>query len=171
MAGLRILVALAMVTMLVLCVVGPCSGFVIQLEANDESCFYEDLMNNDKMGVTFEVGTGGNLDIDFRITGPGGRNVYEGLREKSNTYTFLAEESGRYTYCFSNKMSIRAKKTVTFSAVAVDHTQPTEVPKVQAAVQGHGEGLLLLFHFLGILEYWNIGIGILTNLHPHSSHR
>lgn len=127
-----------MAVALLLCVVavGTSQGFVIQLEANEEACFYEDLRLNGKMGVTFEVGSGGNLDIDFRITGPNGKNLHEGFREQSNTFTFLAQEEGRHTYCFSNKMSIRAKKTVTFTAVAVDDTQAaTEAPQPQGGSQ------------------------------------
>jgi len=96
-------------------------GFVVQLAANEEACFYEDLAVGDRMGVTFEVGVGGRLDIDFRITGPSGRVLHEGQRERSNTYTFLAEEAGRHTFCFSNQMSVRAQKTVTFTVATVDN--------------------------------------------------
>ena len=96
-------------------------GFVVQLAANEEACFYEDLAVGDRMGVTFEVGVGGRLDIDFRITAPNGLVLHEGQRERSNTYTFQSEEAGRHTFCFSNQMSVRAQKTVTFTVATVDN--------------------------------------------------
>lgn len=121
---------LCVLLMMLVCLLAPSmSGFVITLDANEDSCFFEHLSTGDKMGVTFEVGVGGRLDIDFRITSPGGRTLHEGLREKANTYSFIAEQPGPYTYCFSNKMSVRAKKTVTFTVATKSTTQEAQPQK------------------------------------------
>lgn len=116
-------------------------GFALKLPAGTERCFYEVLEKDQKMGVTFEVGSGGHLDIDFKVRGlpgafafssaahasnvrcaqifePTGRVLFAGNRESSETYTFVAELAGRYEYCFSNEMSSVTEKGITFSVVA-----------------------------------------------------
>ncbi|KPI98800.1 Transmembrane emp24 domain-containing protein 2 [Papilio xuthus] len=67
------------------------------------------------MGLTFEIAEGGFLDIDITITGPDGAVIHKGERESSGIYTFSAPTSGRYTYCFSNKMSTMTPKVVMFN--------------------------------------------------------
>lgn len=53
---------------------------------------------------------GGFLDVDVMITDPEGKIVHQGNRETFGTYTFSATTPGRYTYCFSNKMSTMTPK-------------------------------------------------------------
>lgn len=78
------------------------------------------------VGLTFEIAEGGFLDIDVRITGPNGVNIYQGERETSGKYSFAAHTSGVYTYCFSNKMSTMTPKVVMFN-MAIG-----EAPKAEA---------------------------------------
>lgn len=65
-------------------------------------------------GLKFEIAEGGFLDIDVTITGPDGAVITRGERESSGVYTFSAATSGRYTYCFSNKMSTMTPKVQLF---------------------------------------------------------
>lgn len=61
-------------------------------------------------GLTFEIAEGGFLDIDVTISGPDGKVLHQGERESSGMYAFSATVPGRYTYCFSNKMSTMTPK-------------------------------------------------------------
>ncbi|CAH0696792.1 unnamed protein product [Spodoptera exigua] len=88
--------------------------YTITVDAHAEECFFENVEADTKMGLTFEIAEGGFLDIDVTITGPDGAVIYKGERESSGMYTFSAPTSGRYTYCFSNKMSTMTPKVVMF---------------------------------------------------------
>jgi len=41
---------------------------MIELAAGKKECFFEDLHAEDKMTVTYQVGGGGHLDIDFWVS-------------------------------------------------------------------------------------------------------
>lgn len=43
------------------------AAHTITIPANVKECFFEDLQINDKMTITFQVGDGGHLDIDFWV--------------------------------------------------------------------------------------------------------
>lgn len=85
------------------------------------------------MTVTYQVAGGGHLDIDFTMTGPPNDRVMNTQHKKdTGTYSFTAENDGRYTYCFSNEMSTVTGKTVSFNVHGVmyveddGHTAPIE---------------------------------------------
>ncbi|XP_026740524.1 transmembrane emp24 domain-containing protein 2 [Trichoplusia ni] len=90
-------------------------SYTITVDAHAEECFFENVEADTKMGLTFEIAEGGFLDIDVTITGPDGAVIYKGERESSGMYTFSAPTAGRYTYCFSNKMSTMTPKVVMFN--------------------------------------------------------
>jgi len=46
------------------------SSHLIEVPASKKECFFEDLHINDQMTVTYQVGGGGHLDIDFWISDP-----------------------------------------------------------------------------------------------------
>ena len=86
-----------------------------QVDAHAEECFFDKVKAGSKLGLMFQVAEGGFLDIDVRIEGPDGKNLYEGERESNGKYTFAAHMDGVYRYCFSNKMSTMTPKIVMFS--------------------------------------------------------
>ncbi|KAG5858486.1 hypothetical protein JTB14_011340 [Gonioctena quinquepunctata] len=90
-------------------------AYFITVDAHAEECFFDKVEAGTKMGLTFEIAEGGFLDIDVRIIGPDGQNIYQGERETSGKYTFAAHTKGVYTYCFSNKMSTMTPKVVMFN--------------------------------------------------------
>jgi len=140
------------------------AAYTIVIPAGESRCFFEDLEKDTKMGIQFEVGTGGHLDIDFEVRGrasaapcpalreapltahgrlrvlrwlvpapgtqltdPNKRVLFMGVRQNSETYTFAAEQAGRYEYCFKNGMSTVTEKTVSFDVI-VDSNRGTAGP-------------------------------------------
>ena len=45
-----------------------CAAFTVVVLADARVCFYENLKKGDKMGITFQVEHGGNLDIDLDVS-------------------------------------------------------------------------------------------------------
>ncbi|KAL4711873.1 hypothetical protein ACJJTC_006042 [Scirpophaga incertulas] len=89
--------------------------YTITVDAHAEECFFEKVEADTKMGLKFEIAEGGFLDIDVTITGPDGAVITKVERESSGVFTFSAPTSGKYTYCFSNKMSTMTPKVVMFN--------------------------------------------------------
>jgi len=121
MVGYYILLAVAAAVIL------PSSeAFYITVDAHAEECFFDKVKAGSKLGLMFQVAEGGFLDIDVRIEGPDGKNLYEGERESNGKYTFAAHMDGVYRYCFSNKMSTMTPKIVMFTMEILDAAQEKE---------------------------------------------
>ena len=58
--------------------------------------------------------SGGNFDVDYVVTGPSGKVVLEGQKERQAEFVFTATQQGDYKFCFSNEMSTHADKMVDF---------------------------------------------------------
>ncbi|KAH7887975.1 emp24/gp25L/p24 family/GOLD-domain-containing protein [Phlebopus sp. FC_14] len=91
------------------------SAHMINVEASKKECFFEDLHEHDQMTVTYQVGEGGHLDIDFWLTDPEGEVLTKQIRHSTGSTSITAEKDGRYEYCFSNQMSTMADKQVSFN--------------------------------------------------------
>jgi len=134
MVGLRLLV----VTALVLSI--PTSeAFYITVDAHAEECFFDKVTAGSKLGLMFQVAEGGFLDIDVRIEGPDGRNLYEGERESNGKYTFAAHMDGVYRYCFSNKMSTMTPKIVMFTMEILEKEAEKAAGEEGDAVDSHNK--------------------------------
>ncbi|CAB3220464.1 unnamed protein product [Arctia plantaginis] len=107
--------SISLLLMLVFTLFNTAYSYTITVDAHAEECFFENVEADTKMGLTFEIAEGGFLDIDVTITGPDGAVIYKGERESSGMYTFSAPTTGKYTYCFSNKMSTMTPKVVMFN--------------------------------------------------------
>ncbi|KIJ56654.1 hypothetical protein M422DRAFT_197729 [Sphaerobolus stellatus SS14] len=94
-------------------------GHIIEIAASQKECFFEDLHVNDKMTVTYQVGGGGNLDIDFWLADPNNLALGKHLKQSTGSVSITAEHDGRYEYCFSNQMSTVADKIVSFNVHGV----------------------------------------------------
>jgi len=95
------------------------SGHIIEVNAGKKECFFEDLHANDKMTVTYQVGGGGHLDIDFWLQAPAEKVLHKQIKQSTGTASITAEADGRYEYCFSNQMSSIADKIVSFNVHGV----------------------------------------------------
>ncbi|CAG8441485.1 13516_t:CDS:2 [Ambispora gerdemannii] len=120
---------------LLLCFIYFSTAHTITLQPHAKECFFEDLHIDDKMTVTFQVGDGGNMDIDFWILDPADRSVEQHSRQSTGTYGLTAQLDGRYTYCFSNQFSTITGKIVSFNVHGIvyvpddgsdSHTDPLE---------------------------------------------
>lgn len=108
--------AFALTLCLALSLLAPsANAHMIELLPNAKECFFEDLHNGDQMTLTYQVGGGGHLDIDVVLTDPKLRPLFEQKRKDTGTYSFTAQDDGRYTYCFSNEFSTVSDKTVSFN--------------------------------------------------------
>jgi len=92
---------------------------IIEVPASTKQCFFEDLHVHDKMTVTYQVGGGGHLDIDFWLADPTNIAMAKHLKQSTGSATITADKDGRYEYCFSNEMSTIADKTVSFNVHGV----------------------------------------------------
>ncbi|KAG6334381.1 hypothetical protein ID866_4702 [Astraeus odoratus] len=88
------------------------SAHKINVEASKKECFFEDLHQHDQMTITYQVGEGGHLDIDFWLTDPEEVVLAKHIRQSTGSTSITAEKDGRYEYCFSNQMSTMADKQV-----------------------------------------------------------
>jgi p24 family protein beta-1 len=104
----------------------------VQILAHREECFTENVNAGTDLGIVFQVTAGGFLDIDVRISGPDGSEVYAGRRESEGKYYFVAHTTGLYSFCFSNRMSTLTPKTVSFSIKVGKKTEDAPKPSKEA---------------------------------------
>eukprot|EP01086_Lenisia_limosa_P017757 TRINITY_DN9182_c0_g1_i1.p1 TRINITY_DN9182_c0_g1~~TRINITY_DN9182_c0_g1_i1.p1 ORF type:complete len:198 (+),score=44.16 TRINITY_DN9182_c0_g1_i1:85-678(+) len=90
-------------------------SFSIILDAHREQCFYEDIREDTSVTLVFQVTAGGLLDIDATIHSPSGDLLFNGNREKASRYSFKTGNTGTYKFCFSNRISTFAAKTVSWT--------------------------------------------------------
>ncbi|VDM66419.1 unnamed protein product [Strongylus vulgaris] len=126
--------------LLVTLLASSASGYYINIDANEEQCFFDRVISGTKIGLMFEVAEGGFLDIDVKITGPDNKVIYKGERESSGKYTFAAHMDGVYTYCFGNQMSTMTPKAVMFTIEIVEPQQ-----QQQGAAQSQDAGIYVDF--------------------------
>ncbi|KIM67894.1 hypothetical protein SCLCIDRAFT_13962 [Scleroderma citrinum Foug A] len=120
------------------------SAHKITIEASKKECFFEDLHQHDQMTITYQVGEGGHLDIDFWITGPEEESLGKHIRQSTGSATVVAEKDGRHEYCFSNQMSTMADKQVNFNVHGIIYI-PEEadiVAPVEREIRSLAIGLL-----------------------------
>ncbi|TCD67001.1 p24 complex component [Steccherinum ochraceum] len=106
-------------------------GHMIDVPASKKECYFEDLHVNDKMTVTYQVGGGGHLDIDFWLTSPSGLAMGKHIKQSTGSISITAEQDGRHEYCFSNQMSTVVDKIVSFNVhgvIYVDDDADTVAP-------------------------------------------
>ncbi|GJJ07445.1 hypothetical protein Clacol_001647 [Clathrus columnatus] len=117
-------------------------GHIIEVQASQKECFFEDLHINDKMTVTYQVGGGGNLDIDFWLADPQGLAIGKHLKQSTGSTSFTAEQDGRYEYCFSNEMSTVADKIVSFNVHGVVYIGEDEaIAPIEREIRNLANGL------------------------------
>jgi len=61
-----------------------------------------------------QVQSGGAFDIDYEVKDPHQKIILDGQKERQGDFVFTAQQSGEYSFCFSNDMSTFAEKVVDF---------------------------------------------------------
>ena len=91
------------------------TALTYKLGANEKACFYTLTQHKDeKIAFYFAVQSGGSFDIDYQVTGPNGRYIMSGEKERQGDFVFTARDVGEYKFCFNNGMSTFAEKFVDF---------------------------------------------------------
>ncbi|KAF6029868.1 TMED2 [Bugula neritina] len=91
------------------------NAYFINIDASSEECFFEEVVKDTSLTLTFEVAEGGFLDIDVNVMGPHGESLWSKERESNGKFTIKANADGAYKYCFGNKMSSMTPKMVMFT--------------------------------------------------------
>ncbi|KAL5285560.1 TMED7 family protein [Megaselia abdita] len=86
--------------------------FTFDLADNAEDCFYEEVRKNQSASLEFQVSAGGQLDVDVSLKDPQNRVIYTQERATFDSHQFVAESTGIYAACFSNKFSSFSHKLV-----------------------------------------------------------
>jgi hypothetical protein len=96
------------------------------------------------MSVTYQVGEGGHLDIDFWLTDPEGGILTKHVKHSTGSTSVTAEMDGRYEYCFSNQMSTMADKEVSFNVHGIIYISEDDdiVAPVEREIRSLAIGLL-----------------------------
>jgi len=107
------------------------TALTYKLLAHETACFYASSKDvAQKMAFYFAVQSGGSFDVDYEVTGPGGKVILDGQNERQGDFVFAANELGDYKFCFSNKMSTYTDKYVDFE-IAVENEARIDLPSKQ----------------------------------------
>lgn len=102
------------------------------LPPNGQRCFFEQLKKNDELAVSFQFGnrdsrSSSQLVGDFSVISPAGRVLKSENDVSHGDISVQAQQTGKYTYCFSNERSSIDTKDVSFNihgVVYVDINDP-----------------------------------------------
>ncbi|KAF9311720.1 p24 complex component [Podila horticola] len=111
----------AFFTVAVLATLQAVAAFNVVVPAQERRCFFENLDVKDNLHISYQVGEGGHLDIDFMasITDPSDILVEDASRSASATYNHVAKVKGKHQFCFSNTFSTITEKTVGFNVLVI----------------------------------------------------
>ncbi|KAK3308166.1 emp24/gp25L/p24 family/GOLD-domain-containing protein [Chaetomium strumarium] len=124
-----------------LAVQATATALTYKLGANEEACFYTASKTKDeKIAFYFAVQSGGSFDVDYKVTGPNGKYIMSGEKERQGDFVFTAREVGEYKFCFNNEMSAYTEKFVDFE-IAVENEARVTLPAKQGASPEHTESL------------------------------
>ncbi|KAF9377889.1 p24 complex component [Podila verticillata] len=120
----------AFLTVAVLATLQAVAAFNVVVPAQERRCFFENLDVKDNLHISFQVGEGGHLDIDFMISDPSDILVEDASRSASATYNHVAKTKGKHQYCFSNTFSTITEKTVGFNVLVIKPNKEDSTHKV-----------------------------------------
>ncbi|KAI8145583.1 emp24/gp25L/p24 family/GOLD-domain-containing protein [Fennellomyces sp. T-0311] len=130
--------SLLLVITTIVCLIQSAVAISVDIPAHAQLCFFEELQVGDKMTVTYQVGEGGNLDIDFLISDPLARLIKSSVRESTGTHVIEAATAGKHTYCFGNQMSSVTAKSVSFNVhdmQKIENTAKEDIDPIEREIR------------------------------------
>eukprot|EP00128_Syssomonas_multiformis_P009945 Colp12_sorted_trinity150504_noHs@29162 len=92
-----------------------------EMEPSATQCFKEHAKEGTSVTLEYQVVLGGKLDIDVTVTSPTGSVLLKDQRKNYDSYTWKAETTGDFEFCFSNEFSTFTHKTVYFDLQVGEH--------------------------------------------------
>jgi len=83
-----------------------------ELPEHDKQCFYEELEEDVKFDIDFQVISGGNYDVDCFVTDPQDVTLYNEKKKQYDSFSHTTAMRGTYKVCFSNEFSTFTHKIV-----------------------------------------------------------
>ncbi|KAI1138712.1 emp24/gp25L/p24 family/GOLD-domain-containing protein [Hypoxylon sp. FL0543] len=109
------------------------TALTFKIFANEKACFFAaPEKKGAKIAFYFAVQSGGSFDINYEVTGPGGKVILDGEKERQGDFVFTANEIGEYKFCFDNEMSTYSEKFVDFE-IAVEDEVRAQLPSKQGS--------------------------------------
>lgn len=89
------------------------------IQPGKEDCFYQNVLENEKIEIEYQVIDGGfgELDITFNLADPTGRILSSDYKKAENNHRVDAKMTGDYKFCFDNSFSVVTTKTIFFELV------------------------------------------------------
>ncbi|KAI2608873.1 emp24/gp25L/p24 family/GOLD-domain-containing protein [Hypoxylon fragiforme] len=109
------------------------TALTYKINANEKACFFAaPEKKGAKIAFYFAVQSGGSFDINYEVTGPGGKVILDGEKERQGDFVFTANDVGEYKFCFDNDMSTYSEKFVDFE-IAVEDEVRAQLPSKQGS--------------------------------------
>jgi len=69
---------------------------------------------NNQLSFVSKVVAGGNFDCDLEVKAPSGKSLYKDTKKQYDSFTWITDEKGEYSFCFSNEFSTFTHKVIYF---------------------------------------------------------
>lgn len=88
------------------------SDYTVVIGPGKRDCYFETFKSDGSFELEYQVTDGGDLDITFEIFDPTGKRVISDVRQEDGLHTITTTKGGDYQFCFDNRFSRMASKTV-----------------------------------------------------------
>jgi len=83
-----------------------------ELPDNAKECFYENIEKGKQTTFEFQVVTGGHYDVDVNVEAPNKQIIYKEVKKQYDTFVWMPDVSGVFSFCFSNEFSTFSHKLI-----------------------------------------------------------
>ncbi len=112
-------------------IIAQIHALTMQVEPRTTECFLYKASRGETLDFEFIVTRGGLLDVNLRISSPGGKILHEALHffqeGEESIQTITADEAGAYSFCFDNEMSRWTAKVVKFELNVLSDSPASDI--------------------------------------------